>query len=96
MMKATASINTGSPEVPWVGVLWEHPSVFQLLAAMSVYSMQARGPASEKYAERLAADCTDYWQSGRNDGDLLFYIFLDFLLRLILFIVPGSIYIKKS
>ena len=68
--------------------------MFQLLAAMSVYSMQARGPASEKYAERLAADCTDYWQSGRNDGDLLLYIFLDFLLRLILFIDP-LIYIKN-
>jgi protein SMG8 len=37
----------------------------KLLAAMSVYSMQARGPASEKYAERLAAECTEYWQSGR-------------------------------
>jgi hypothetical protein len=40
----------------------------KLLAAMSLYSMQARGPASEKYAERLAADCTDYWHSGRHVG----------------------------
>ena len=38
----------------------------KLLAAMSVYSMQARGPASEKFAELLAADCTTYWQSGRQ------------------------------
>ena len=36
----------------------------KLLAAMSVYSMQARGPASEKFAELLAAECTNYWQSG--------------------------------
>jgi hypothetical protein len=27
--------------------------------------VQARGPASEKFAERLAAECADYWQSGR-------------------------------
>ena len=38
----------------------------KLLAAMSVYSMQARGPASEKFAEMLAAECTTYWQSGRQ------------------------------
>merc|ERR1719318_178944 len=33
---------------------------------MSMYSMQARGPASEKFAEVLAAECTNYWQSGRQ------------------------------
>ena len=38
----------------------------KLLAAMSVYSMQARGPASEKFAEMLAEECTNYWQSGRQ------------------------------
>jgi protein SMG8 len=34
----------------------------KLLAAMSLYSVQARGPASEKLAEVLAADCLAYWQ----------------------------------
>ena len=34
----------------------------KLLAAMSLYSMQARGPASEKLAEVLAAECLAYWQ----------------------------------
>ena len=29
---------------------------------MSLYSMQARGPASEKLAEVLAAECLAYWQ----------------------------------
>merc|ERR1719422_2626785 len=38
----------------------------KLLQAMSMYSMQARGPASEKFAEVLAAECTNYWQSGRQ------------------------------
>jgi len=38
----------------------------KLLGAMSMYSMQARGPASEKFAEVLAAECTNYWQSGRQ------------------------------
>ena len=38
----------------------------KLLAAMSVYSMQARGPASEKFAELLAADCNAHWQAGRR------------------------------
>jgi len=38
----------------------------KLLAALSVYSMQARGPASEKFAEHLADECTRYWQSGRQ------------------------------
>merc|ERR1719186_695742 len=31
-----------------------------------MYSIQARGPASEKFAEVLAQDCTSYWQSGRQ------------------------------
>jgi len=38
----------------------------KLLAAMSLYSMQARGPASEKLAEVLAAECLAYWQAGRQ------------------------------
>ena len=38
----------------------------KLLQAMSVYSMQARGPASAKFAEFLATECTSYWQSGRQ------------------------------
>lgn len=38
----------------------------KLLQAMSMYSIQARGPASEKFAEVLAQDCTSYWQSGRQ------------------------------
>lgn len=38
----------------------------KLIQAMSMYSMQARGPASEKFAEVLAAECTNYWQSGRQ------------------------------
>ena len=37
----------------------------KLLAAMSLYSMQARGPASEKLAEVLAAECLAYWQVPR-------------------------------
>ena len=37
----------------------------KLLQAMSVFSMQARGPASEKFAERLASDCLEIWRSGR-------------------------------
>ena len=43
----------------------------KLLAAMSVYSMQARGPASEKFAEMLVAECNSYWQSGRQMCDEL-------------------------
>ena len=31
-----------------------------------LYLIQARGPASEKFAEVLAAECTSYWQSGRQ------------------------------
>ena len=38
----------------------------KLLAAMSLYSMQARGPASEKLAEVLAAECLAYWQVLRH------------------------------
>ena len=38
----------------------------KLLAAMSLYSMQARGPASEKLAEVLAAECLAYWQVPRQ------------------------------
>jgi len=37
----------------------------KLLQAMSVFSIQARGPASEKYAEKLAAECQAIWRSGR-------------------------------
>jgi len=37
----------------------------KLIQAMSVFSMQARGPASEKFAERLAESCQDIWRAGR-------------------------------
>jgi len=38
----------------------------KILQALSVFSMQARGPASEKFAERLAAECTEVWRAGRQ------------------------------
>ena len=39
---------------------------FQLMQAMALYSLQARGPASGQYAEKLATECTSYWKSGRQ------------------------------
>jgi hypothetical protein len=39
---------------------------FQLMQAMALFSLQARGPASASFAEKLAAECTSYWQSGRQ------------------------------
>ena len=33
---------------------------------MSVYSMAARGPASQKYAEILLEECTNFWMAGRQ------------------------------
>jgi protein SMG8 len=38
----------------------------QLLKAMALYSLHARGPASNRFAEKLAAECTALWQSGRQ------------------------------
>ncbi len=34
---------------------------------MSMYSVQARGPLSSKYAEQLVEDCTNHWLSGRQE-----------------------------
>ena len=33
---------------------------------MSVFSVQARGPFSAKYAEMLVKDCNAYWHAGRQ------------------------------
>ena len=33
---------------------------------MSHFSVQARGCATTEYAEKLAAECTAYWQAGRQ------------------------------
>lgn len=41
-------------------------SAFQLLQAMSLYSMNARGFASQKYASLLLEECTNYWMAGRQ------------------------------
>ena len=38
----------------------------QLLQAMSLYSNQARGNASQKYAELLVEECTNFWMAGRQ------------------------------
>ena len=38
----------------------------KLLQAMSVFSLQGRGPFTAKYAEILIKDCNTYWQSGRQ------------------------------
>ena len=36
------------------------------LQAMSIFGMQARGPAAAEYAERLARECAGYWRGGRQ------------------------------
>ena len=41
------------------------------MAAMSLYSVQARGPSSSKYAESLAEECTTYWKAGRQQCEEL-------------------------
>ena len=33
---------------------------------MTVYSLNARGVASQKYAELLLEECTNFWMSGRQ------------------------------
>ena len=38
----------------------------QMLQAMSLYSNQARGSASQKFAELLIEECTNYWMAGRQ------------------------------
>ena len=38
----------------------------KLLQAMSVFSLQARGPFTAKYADMLVKECNDYWQAGRQ------------------------------
>ena len=40
--------------------------MFQLLQAMTVFSLNARGVASQKYAELLLEECTNYWMAGRQ------------------------------
>ena len=39
---------------------------FQLMQVLAFFSVQARGPASGRYAEQLASECTCYWQAGRQ------------------------------
>ena len=38
----------------------------KMLQAMNVFSHQARGPASKKYAELLIQQCTNFWMAGRQ------------------------------
>ena len=38
----------------------------KMLQAMNVFSHQARGPASKKYAELLIEECTNFWMAGRQ------------------------------
>ena len=38
----------------------------QMLQAMSLYSNQARGSASQKFSELLIEECTNYWMAGRQ------------------------------
>ena len=56
-----------------MSILWDTPiyinhlddtstSLLQLMAAMSLYSVQARGPSSARYAEALAEECATHWK----------------------------------
>ncbi|TRY75744.1 hypothetical protein TCAL_11106 [Tigriopus californicus] len=38
----------------------------KLMQAMSIFSVQARGPSTSKYAEKLAEDCRAFWENGRQ------------------------------
>ena len=40
--------------------------VLQLMQVLAFFSVQARGPASSRYAEQLASECNSYWQAGRQ------------------------------
>ena len=57
----------------YMSILWGTPiyinhlddtstSLLQLMAAMSLYSVQARGPSSARYAEALAEECATHWK----------------------------------
>jgi hypothetical protein len=43
---------------------------------MSLYSVEARGPSSEKYAEILVDECTAYWKAGGRQESVDFILFL--------------------
>lgn len=46
--------------------LLSDPCSPQLMQAMSIFSVQARGPSTRKYAEKLAEDCRAFWENGRQ------------------------------
>ena len=52
-----------------------------MLQAMSLYSNQARGSASQKFAELLVEECTNYWMAGRQACEELSLTGKMFLIR---------------
>jgi len=40
--------------------------VYQLQQAKRAFSMQARGPACERYLEQLEQECEQLWKNGRQ------------------------------